>query len=149
MNINLIKTISSTIRLVVEITRIKSRQKQAQERESKSRKMSVDWKQRFFQKQKWKEQRKKNFFFVVSKSIRCFDKYKQQFIKNAKNNRRNVEKKMSSKQKSKFDSRVELDCENFSKENENCNNREKNFKTKKILQVIISRNRKNLETISI
>ncbi len=110
--------------------------------------MSVDRKQRFSQEQKWKKQKRKDFFFVVSKSIRRFDECKQQFIKNAKNNRRNVEKQLSSKQKSKFSSRVELDCENLLKENENRNNREKSFETKKIFQVIVSNDQRDIETTS-
>ncbi len=110
--------------------------------------MSVNQEQRFFQKQKRKKEKKKKLFFVVSKSIRCFDECKQQFIKNAINNRRDVEKQLFSKQKTKFNSRVELDCENFSKENENRSNREKSFEAKKIFQIIVSKNREDSETIS-
>jgi hypothetical protein len=57
-------------------------------------------------------------------------------------------KQLLSEQKTKLNSRVELDCENFSKESENHCNREKNFETKKIVQVIVSRHRANLKTIS-
>jgi hypothetical protein len=84
----------------------------------------------------------------MSKSIRCFDECKQQFIKNANNNRRNVEKQLFLIKKSKFNSRVEFNYENLSKENENRNNPEKNFEMKKILQVIVSKDRENLEMIS-
>jgi hypothetical protein len=84
----------------------------------------------------------------VSKSIRRSDECKQQFIKKAKNNRRNVEKQLSSEQKSKLNLRVKFDCKNFSKENENRNNREKNFETKKIFQVMILNNRLDLEITS-
>jgi hypothetical protein len=85
----------------------------------------------------------------VSKSIRRSDECRQRFIKNAENNRRNIEKQLFSEQKSKLNSRVEFDCENLSKENENRNNREKNLETKKIFQVIVSSDRRNIETTSI
>ncbi len=81
------------------------------------------------------------------KSIRRSDECRQQFFRNAKNNRRDVERQLYSERK-QFSSRVEFDCEELSKENENRNSREKNFETKKTFQVIVSRDRQDIETTS-
>jgi hypothetical protein len=53
------------------------------------------------------------------------------------------------KTKIKVQLALEFNCENLSEENENRNNRKKNFKKKKIFQIIVSNDRRNIETISI